>query len=174
MYKAIFKLGFIILFTCISFIGSAQIGALYADTVSKYTTDLRRTQSTVVNFEVSKLYPILKSCFEKNVNKVQFIFATIRDQDTTRYFSKHPNVMKDYRRSIIGKPTLILRVPKSAFGMALNDDPLKNRVMRQMVGAGFILLDAPYGSDPKAISGDFYFDLGTVCPPPDNCDDYSF
>ena len=174
MNKAIIKGAFIIFFTCLSFIGSAQITTLYADTVSKYTTDLRRTQSTVVNFEVSKLYSILQSCINKNVNKVQFIFATIREQDTTRYFSKHPSVIKDYRRSIIGKPTLILRVPKSAFGLALNEDPLKNKVMRQMVGAGFILLDAPYGSDPKAISGDFYFDLGTVCPPPDNCDDYSF
>lgn len=171
MTKSFSKSGIIFLFAIISIVTSVHAQTLMADTISKSTADLRRTNSTVVNFDASRLNSILASCVSKGVSTVQFLFATIREQDTTRYFSKHSNVAKEDRRSIIGKATLLLRVPRRAFNLSFNEDPLKNRVIKQMMGAGFILLDAPYGGSPSGISGDLYFDIGTVCPPPSNCDE---
>jgi len=170
MNKTFFKGSIISLLIIFSFVTSVQCQTLLADTVSQSTADARRTNSVVVNFDANKLNTILANCISKGVSKVQFIFAMIREQDTTRYFSRHSSVAREERKFLIGKPTLLLKVPRMAFNLALNEDPLKNRVIRQLVGAGFILLDSPYGGIPSGISGDLYFDLGTVCPPPSNCD----
>ena len=149
----------------------ASAQTVLSDTISKNTADLRRTTQTVVNFDANKLHTILVNCIAKGIFNVQFIFVTVRAQDTARYFSKHPNVMKEDRGSLIGKPTLLLKVPRRAFNLAMNEDPLKNKLIRQLIGAGFMLLDSPYGGGVGSQTLDaLYFDLGTVCPPPSNCD----
>ncbi len=148
---------------------SAQMtGSVLSDTVSSQTANLRKTNNTTVNFDVAKLNSILAMCMEKGVTNVQFIFVQIRAQDTAKYFTKHKGVKAADRRSVIGKPTLLIKVPRSAFGLAFNEIAEDNTKVKHMLDNGFYLINATYTVGAPA--DDFlYFDSGTICPPPADC-----
>lgn len=165
----------IALFTCIFYTSEVKAQgskSILSDTVSAETANARRTQITVVNYDVDKLSDLLALCKSKGIMTVQFIFAQIREQDTAQYFRKHSNVAKVHHPTIIGKSTLLLKIPRSAFDLALNTDPRNNEIVQKMKGGGLALITESYAG---VMSGDgyLYFDSGFICPPPDNCNSFN-
>jgi hypothetical protein len=44
-----------------------------------------------------------------------------------------------------------------------------NGLMFSLLGAGLVLLESPY-TDLPFDNDDFFFSLGSICPPPTSCD----
>lgn len=148
---------------------NAQMSSLLSDTISAKDAGLRRTQSTAVNFSVAKLNNLLTTCLNEGINEVQFIFVKIREQDTERYLSRHSDRAPADRRSLVGKPTLLIKVPRSAFHLALNEDPEKNDKVKSMMAGGFFPLSNSHVRSLFSNESYLYFDSGVICPPPSDC-----
>ena len=158
----------IIVFAGIASAKAQMSPSILADTVSSQTASFRRTSNTVVNFDVDKLNTLLTACLSRGIANVQFVFVQIRVKDTAQYFARHPNVANADRAGHIGKPTLLIKVPRSAFGLALNENPENNGQIKHMLANGFYLITASYsGSSP--LDAYLYFDSGAICPPPVDC-----
>ncbi len=166
-YSVFFIAVFALLF-CASEVKAQGSKSILSDTVSAETANARRTQITVVNYNVDKLSELLALCKSKGIMSVQFIFAQIRVQDTAQYFRKNYDVAKVHRHTIIGKTTLLLKIPRSAFDLALNTDLRNNDIVQKMKGGGLVLITENYAGVAPG-DGYLYFDSGYICPPPDNC-----
>jgi hypothetical protein len=150
-----------------------------SDTVSTAAAEQRRVkfhgagkQKIAVTYDAKQLKDILETCIENGINDVQFVFATIRAEDTDKYINrlkKHgKNTDQVTSNNIKDKPTILLRVPRSAFNLALNEEP-KNNSLVQKISASGPMVNTLEGNTQFA-SAYLYFDIGTICPPPDGCD----
>jgi len=178
------------LFVCIYLLVSAPVLSQSidwnADTVSfstantaqsKFISDLKnagRKPTTYVTFDVNKLKDILDNCAAKGVTSIQFMIVYIRTEDTARYASQHPGLSNNDRKDLIGRQTLVIKAPRSAFFSEMQNQKSgamiskNNPLMISLLAAGLIEIGQPYGGLHFA-SGDIYFSTGTICPPPASC-----
>jgi len=130
-----------------------------------------KKSTTYVTFDVAKLKTIMDNCAANGVANVQFMIVYIRAEDTARYASLHPGMTTNEKKDIIGRQSLILKVPSTAFFNTTQKSgamiPKDNPLMIALLAAGLVPLDQPYGNLPFA--GSVYFGTGTICPPPASC-----
>ena len=140
----------------------------------KYRTDLNnagKKASKIVILPVDKLKDIMDACYANGVTEVKAVFVTIRSEDVENYSSRHSGMSAAEKRDVIGRQTLVLRVPRKAFlesGSKITI-PNNNPLMLSLLAAGLVVMEVPM-KDLAGSGDDIYFEFGAICPPPNSCD----
>ena len=124
-----------------------------------------------INLPVDKMKEIFDACAAHNITDVSVMIVTIRQSDIARLRKTNPEISATGGQ-IKGRQLLVFRVPREAFaGQAGSKINLgsSNPLMLSLLGAGLSRLDMSMFRNAAA-SGDIYFSIGTICPPPASCD----
>jgi hypothetical protein len=140
---------------------------------SKFKNDLNacgKKSTSMVTFDVGQLNDIIQQCRLNSIYKVQFVIATLQVKDTAHYLRHHPGLTTSEKADLIGKQTLLIKVPRAAFsGFSQSGSyiPKESQLMLSLLAAGLVNVDRPYGK--LLLADDMYFEIGTICPPPSIC-----
>jgi hypothetical protein len=111
----------------------------------------------------------MDACDANNITEVSVMIITIRQSDLVQARKHNLGVTDDQLK---GSQMLVFRVPRRAFtgatGAKINVSN-NNGLMFSLLGAGLVLLESPYTDLPFS-NDDFFFSLGSICPPPTSCD----
>ncbi len=122
-----------------------------------------------IKLPVDKLKEIMDACDANNITEVSVMIITIRQNDLVQARKHNLGATDDQLK---GSQMLVFRVPRRAFtgatGAKINVSN-NNGLMFSLLGAGLVLLESPYTDLPFG-SDDFFFSLGSICPPPTSCD----
>lgn len=141
---------------------------------TKFRSDLNNSgkkATKVVTLPVDKLKDILDACSANGITDIKLLIVSIRSEDTAQYSKHNPGMTPAEKKDLIGRQTVIIRVPRKAFGPSgsriniLGNNPL----MVSLLAVGMVTMDKPMGGIPYG-EGDVFFGLGTICPPPTSCD----
>jgi hypothetical protein len=124
-----------------------------------------------IKLPVDKMKEILDACAAKQISEITVMIVTIRAADLARFRKLHPEVSATSMQ-IKGRQMLVFRVPRQAFygaAGAKTEISSSNPLMISLASVGLIRMD-PSIFKGFAVSGDVYFSIGTICPPPASCD----
>lgn len=144
-----------------------------ASSATKFRSDLNnagKKATKIVTLPVDKLKEILDACSANGVTDIKAMIVTIRADDTAQYSKRNPGMTAAEKKDIIGRQTIILRVPRKAFGPSGSriNVPGNNPLMLSLLAAGMVVMDNPTGV--ASADEEVYFGLGIICPPPTSCD----
>ena len=125
-----------------------------------------------IKLPVDKMKEILDACAAQNITEITVYFVAIRQVDIARMRKTHPEVTAT-GGTLKGRQMLVFKIPRRAFGYTNNSKSsvsLTNPVMVSLLGAGLMLLDKS-SLDLPAGDDNYYFSIGTMCPPPAACDE---
>lgn len=117
-----------------------------------------------VNLPVDKLKEIVDACSKYGVTNISAVFVWINTG--TEKFARG----SDNKQAPSGYQSLVIKVPASAFPgqAAAKINSTGSPLMLSLLSAGLVLLDPAETGLPG--TGDLYFAIGTICPPPASCD----
>lgn len=155
--------------------GSDTVAAAAASSsATKFRSDLNnagKKATKIISLPVDKLKEILDACTANGVTDVKVLITTIRPDDVEQYSKRNPGLTAAEKKDIVGRQTVILRVPRKAFvsnsGSGFKTSPA-NPLMISLLAAGMVVLDK--AADTAGAEDDIYFGIGTICPPPTSCD----
>ena len=149
------------------------------DTVSSYNAQIRKDKYHIyfekdlrnvtpsIYLPVNKLKAIVDVCAAGNIQNIEFILAVIRPQDTARYFAKHPSLSDTDKFKVVNRQTLIIKVPREvAQQLSYGRRNQLQKFSAAMLALGYTKIDSGFGLN---FEGSVYFDIGTICPPPEGC-----
>jgi hypothetical protein len=122
-----------------------------------------------IAIEVSKLKEIVDALSARGIADINFMIVSIRKEDTANYMRRNPGLTVLERNGLIGRQQLVIRVPKSIFAMQ-SGSMINGRsasFMATMLSVGLMPMDKRSPME----AGDYYFGVGTICPPPLSCTD---
>lgn len=123
-----------------------------------------------INLPVDKLKEIIDACAAKGVTEISVMIISIRQSDIARYRKIHPESPASDDQ-LKGSQMLVFRIPRMAMagaaGSKINGG--KNPLMLSLLSSGLVMMDSPFAGIPYA-TGDLFFLLGGICPPPTSCD----
>lgn len=125
-----------------------------------------------IKLPVDKMKEILDACASHNITDVTVMIVTVRQSDLARLRRTHPEISAT-GGTIKGRQMLVFKVPRRAFQGAASarvSAPGQNSLMLSLLTAGLVLQDATL-LDVPAGEDDYYFSIGSICPPPSSCDD---
>lgn len=150
--------------------------AAAAASATKFRSDLNnagKKATKIVTLPVDKLKDIMDACSANGVSEVKLLIVMIRAEDTAQYSKHNPGMTPAEKKDLIGRQTVILRVPRRAFEPSQSGSRLniqgKNPLMLSLLATGMVTMDKPIGGIPYG-EGDVFFGLGSICPPPTSCD----
>ncbi len=126
----------------------------------------------IISLPVDKLKEIMDACAANGVADVKVLIVSIGAEDAEHYGKRNPEFSAADKKDIIGRQTVIIRVPRAAFAEASGSGkitPLNNKLMVSLLTAGLVMLDKPFAELPQR-GDDIYFSIGNICPPPTSCD----
>lgn len=123
-----------------------------------------------INLPVDKLKEIIDACAAIGVTEVSVMIISLRQSDIARYRSSNPGTTATDDQ-LKGSQMLVFRIPRMAMAGAMGAkiNVGKNPLMVSLLASGLVMLDAPFAGIPFA-SGDLFFLVGSICPPPTSCD----
>jgi hypothetical protein len=125
-------------------------------------------RARLVSFDVATLKQLLDSCHAKGISKIDFQFSIIRKEDTARYASRNPGLTAAERNQLLNQPTLLVKVNRLVLNGQFNSSAGRTSSGRQSIPGA--LRSALYNIGNAATStSEVYFELGTICPPPQTC-----
>lgn len=142
---------------------------------TKFRTDLNNSgkkATRIFILPVDKLKDIMDACYARGVTDVKVMVVSIRKEDTAHYAKRNPNLTAAERSDLIGRQAIVIRVPRQAFGESGSGIavPKSNPLMMSLLTAGMIQLDKHAFAELAPFAGDYYFEFGSICPPPNSCD----
>lgn len=147
-----------------------------SSSATRFRTDLNnagRKATKIITLQVDKLKEIMDACYSNGVTDIKVLIIMLRVEDTARYSKRNPGMTAAEKRDIIGRQTIVLKVPRRAFGSSQSGSGINinrnNPLMLSLLAAGMFVLDKPVENITMA-EGDIYFELGLICPPPTSCD----
>ncbi len=150
-----------------------------ANAASTASTKLRnelnsagKKATKVISLPVDKLKEIMDACAANGVADVKVLIVSIGADDAEHYGRRNPGLSAADKKDIIGRQTVIIRVPRAAFSEASGSgkiSPVNNKLMLSLLTAGLVMLDKPFAELPQR-GDDIYFSIGNICPPPTSCD----
>jgi hypothetical protein len=146
-----------------------------SSSATKFRSDLNnagKKATKIISLPVDKLKEIMDACAANGVTDIKVLIVTLRVEDTAQYSKHNPGMTASEKKDIIGRQTIVIRVPRKAFGSGESGSriiiPGKSSLMLSLLTAGMLVIDkpseVPYGAD------DIFFEFGSICPPPTSCD----
>ena len=125
-------------------------------------------QTPSVFFDIAKLNKLLQASTAAGQSKIEFVFSTIRKEDTARYVrNRNLQFTTEQRNQLVNRPIVLIKVPRTALDfMATKNNNNVQQFITAMLALGYIKADQPYNI---IYDGSIYFDIGVVCPPPSDC-----
>ena len=109
----------------------------------------KRKTTRTVSFDVQELKSVIDYVLNQGDSVIQFQFALLREDDTAKYISLHPELTDSDKRDLINRPILLIKVPRE------------------------VMLQKNFGASAPAplSSASVYLSIGKICPPPSTCKD---
>ncbi|MBC7886317.1 MAG: hypothetical protein H7Z13_00400 [Ferruginibacter sp.] len=131
----------------------------------------RRSEKNVVLVNTKVINDLMVKCIELGIENVQLVFTRIKAADVNDYTANHPEAVGQ-EKELIGKLTVLVKVEgnnisENNFVTDQTDDPNKS-LINTMNSAGLVKLNKPYGNVPSSMNV-LYFEVGSICPPPNSC-----
>lgn len=131
----------------------------------------RRSEKNVVLVNAQTIGALMTKCMELGIQDVKLVFTRIRSVDMADYITNHPEAA-GYEKELLGKMTVLIKVEGDNISETdfVNDqtDTPANSLIEKMNAAGLKRVMKPYGGTPYA-SKTLYFEVGSICPPPNSC-----
>ena len=129
----------------------------------------RKSEKNTVVINTAVVNGLMQKCIELGIENAQLVFTRIRSIDIDEYVINHPEA-KGYEKDIVGKLTVLIKIEgdnidENTFVSHSETDP--NGIVKNMNKAGFLQIKKPYGM-PLLLTA-LYFEVGSICPPPNSC-----
>ena len=136
----------------------------------QYKKDIKKVNfncTEQINLSVDKLKFLIDACAASGITSVGFLMVKISGSDLAHFKKHNPNASE---AELVGSQMLVIKIPRRAFtGAAAAGVIYPSRLMLSMAAAGIYRLGLPLSDLPFG-TGDYYFTVGNICPPPASCD----
>ncbi|HSU27213.1 MAG TPA: hypothetical protein VLJ68_02450 [Chitinophagaceae bacterium] len=129
--------------------------------------------SSVINLPVDKMKDIMDACSANGIATVKVMVVSIRQEDVEHYEKNNPGISATDKTDLVGRQTLVIRVPRRAFAGAAGSGikvPKNNPILTSLLASGFFPFAAELAGMPAGGGDDIFFSFGQICPPPNSCD----
>ena len=133
--------------------------------------------TAAVTLPVDKLKDIMDACTEKGIGEIQIYIVMIRPEDVNHFAAFRPGMSESDKRDMIGRQSVVLKVPRAAFFDGASQSgskisvPKTNPLMLSLLGAGLFQIENPGKQEAAFVEEYVYFSIAVICPPPASCGD---
>ncbi len=129
--------------------------------------------SSVISLPVDKMKDIMDACSANGIATVKVMVVSIRQEDVAHYEKNNPGISATDKTELVGRQTLVIRVPRRAFAAAAGSGmniPKNNPIITSLLASGFFPFAAELAGMAPGSGDDYFFSFGQICPPPNSCD----
>ena len=169
-FPFLFKMALLFLVATVAFT-SANAQLKRKQIIDEKKAVSRRSEKNVVLVNTRTMNELMTKCIQLGIEDAKLVFTRIRAVDMADYVSNHPEAA-GYEKDLLGKLTVLIKVEgeniaATDFVTDAGDNPT-NSMVQKMSSAGLVRVKKPYGDIPYT-SRVLYFEVGSICPPPNSC-----